>query len=194
MNTSPFLVEKIQDGAAGLAIENLVSAITAGYHTQHNADDTHGTITASGSISERARTTPMGVWITLPYSGITFGSDTATATWTVTSANVQDLRYMLMGQTMTVRWSIFASAVGTAAARNVYFTLPLGTVIPTAQYTAFPFSSNGVAGTGFASAVQRPNGGPGSINLNPSVDGTVNWAISGALYVFGQIAFEVTGI
>lgn len=196
MNTSPFLSAQIKDGAAGLAIENAIAAITAAYHTQHNADDTHKTITATGSISERKRTTPMGVWIDLPYSGISFGSDTATATWTVPKANVDNFRYMLIGQTMTISWSLSGTTIGTTAAQGIYFTLPVGTFIQSGREvsTAFPYNDNGTTGIGMARSIQRPNGGPASIVLFKNATGSVFWTVSPALYVFGQITFEVTGI
>jgi len=91
-------------GFLALQLTNLVATIGAGYHTEHNLDDTHKTITASGSISEHGRRTPLGEWIPLPFSTLAFVG-LGTMTWTV-SPTLATIKYMVVGKTVFLVFNI----------------------------------------------------------------------------------------
>lgn len=83
-------------------ISQLAASIGATWDQQHTDDGGHGTITATGSISERSRTTPIGEWIDIPFDA----DDFAGGGWTVTSADVFYLRYRLIGTSMQVQFNV----------------------------------------------------------------------------------------
>jgi hypothetical protein len=83
---------QIKDKAAKSACELIASVVSAGYHIQHNTNDTHKTITATGPISERKRTVPIGAWTDIAFLATNY---TATGTtWVVTAAEQVTLKYM----------------------------------------------------------------------------------------------------
>jgi hypothetical protein len=49
-------------------LELLGASIAAGFYKEHNQDDTHSTIHATGKIYEQGRTTAIGEWKTVPYN------------------------------------------------------------------------------------------------------------------------------
>jgi len=89
--------------------------------------DNAGSMTLAGSIIERNRTTPMGEWITIPYSaGLFTGS--GSMTWTVTAGGVTTLAYMLIGRTAFVFFNI-TGVVGGTASSDLYISLPFNPTI-----------------------------------------------------------------
>jgi hypothetical protein len=54
-------------GWIALTFNELVAAITAGYHTEQNDDDTHKVVHATGAICERGRPVALGVAIEVPF-------------------------------------------------------------------------------------------------------------------------------
>jgi len=179
---------EVKDHATREALVRVVSGLNAGYGVQHNANDTHGTITATGSIAERKRTVPMGAWSNVAFSASNY---TATGTtWTVTAAQQVTLKYTLIGTTLLVTFYINTSTVGGATA-NLFLTLPLNAAATVTAYGTCVYDDNATRGTGVilaATGTTSPQ-----LKLMKDIAGSVNWSNSAALTIAGQIAFEVSG-
>ena len=128
MNLGLSYLSQIKDGSSDAlgfvrqTIQQLITNIGQGYHKQHNANDTHGTITATGSISERGRTAAMGVWTSLMFLASYYTA--SASTWTVTASQQVTLKYMLIGTTLFVTFYINTSTLGGTPA-SLFITLPL---------------------------------------------------------------------
>ncbi len=186
---APF--DQIDDGNTKESLRKIVAALAAGYHVQHNPDDTHGTITSTGSVSERSRAIPQGVWIPVTYLAANFTA--AGATWTVTGAEVVVFKYMLLGLTMFVSWYLETTTLSAAVA-TLTLRIPV-TVIPNVQgFNACAYDDNGTRGIGTAQARRPASGSNGIfIDLSKDIRGSANWTNSAALTVAGQIQIEFTG-
>lgn len=162
----------------------LVAGIATGYHTEHNDDDTHSTIHATGAISERDRTTPLGEWIAAPFVAADFVG-TSPLTWTVSAAMVTSFRYMLIGKTLWVNIAIDGSTLGGSGASALTLKLPAHFMpLPGQQYFgACEYNEGGTSGTGVV-IVQT-----GTIQIFKP--GRVNWAPPVALNLHFQVACEI---
>lgn len=108
MNFSNSLAAQIKALPGGSFVsdtfDRLMHAITAGYTVQHNDDDTHATITATGSVSERGRAVPMGEWIFPTFDATRFTVSGASNTWVVPAPDPGNtfyaVAYTLIGKTM----------------------------------------------------------------------------------------------
>ncbi len=186
MNLGLAFLAQVQDSYARLTFDSLLANIGAGYHTQHNTDDTHGTITATGSISEYGRTTPLGDWIEVPFNA---GNYTAlgTMTWTVTAAQQLRLAYYLVGKTMVLNFYINSSTLGGAANTHLYLKIPdnylaaLGNAVGTTMVNnGTDYAGRAISGAGSERAyiiLRTANGG--------------NWDTASSASVSGQIAFDI---
>jgi hypothetical protein len=182
-----------QNGGGWIAsqIRELVAQVAAGYHTQHNDDDTHKTITATGAISERSRTTPMGEWISVALDASRF-SGSGSMTWTPAPVNGNGLAYMLVGKTMFVRWNLLTSVGGVASTvlnLKVHDTFRPASGITT--QVPFNYGDNGTTGTG--NVVINPyTTGNGVLLQFTHLPNTTNWALSTAnTSLVGEVFFEV---
>jgi hypothetical protein len=70
-----------------------------------------GDLVVAKDISEKARTTPMGHWIGVPYNAANFNS---AGTWTVEAADMALNRYTLIGKTMIWQLQINTSSLNVA--------------------------------------------------------------------------------
>lgn len=122
-------------------LDNMVKRITTAYGTEHLAGDTHGNVHAL-TVSERGRTTPMGVWIPVPWNALNFAG-TAT-TWTVTAAMQKVFSYMLIGTTIFVDWVFENTTIGAACA-DLFLTIPGGFVAARTWHGPYQASDNGAA-------------------------------------------------
>jgi hypothetical protein len=167
----------------------LVAQVAPAYHREHNDDDTHSTIHATGEIFERERTTAMGDWIVPPYLSTNF---TASAgTWAVSGTALGAFQFMLSGSTMTVAWYIESSTLATAAAATLFLRIPSNAVATRQFFGTCAYDDNGTLGTGVVQV--RPTSGGTRIELYKDVRGTATWSVSAALTVVGQVSFEVNG-
>ena len=188
MNLGLSLLAQIKDGFARKTIQDFISSVNTGYHKQHNVDDTHGTITASGAISERKRAVAMGVWTPVAFNAANFTA--SGTTWTVTSSEQRTLKYMLVGTTLWVTFYITTSAVG-ALSSNLFIALPLNASATVQAYSTCNYNDNGTYGTG---TIFIPTGTTSpKLQLMKNIDASVQWSSSSALTISGQVAFEVTG-
>ena len=114
--------------------KQLVAAISGGYHQQHNADDTHGTVTATGSITtadrfyEGTRKVGQGYWTNVQTGFLASGyTGSAAMTWTVASTDVIEYRYTVIGKTMILRFHIgTGSTVGGVLSNGLNLPFPAG--------------------------------------------------------------------
>jgi hypothetical protein len=104
---------KTLGGRVAQQLTSLKAAILGCYHTQHNADDTHSTITATGPISERGRSTPIGAWINEPFNAgdftITGAGNSIVVPAPAAAGNIAPISYMLVGTTLFC--NVFATGV-----------------------------------------------------------------------------------
>src|SRR5262245_39274243 len=97
-----------------------VGAISAGYHTEHTADDTHGAIHCT-SISERSRTTPMGEWQSLATPAVV-----GSGAMTVTIGTVRTYAWTLIGKTILVAFDFQSITIGGTPDLFIKVPIPAG--------------------------------------------------------------------
>jgi len=185
----------LKNGGGWIAqqVQEMVSQISTSFGREHNDDDTHSTIHATGSISEYDRSVAQGVWITIPFSACTFaGSATA---WTVAASNFSGVgfAYTLVGKTMTLAWNFQSTSV-TAGNATLNVTINLGGIHQTQQiFGTFHYSDNGTFGCGLCQ-VKGATATAFTLTLS-LVNPGANWAASVSnTDVRGQITFEIAGI
>lgn len=184
---------QIQDEWAKKSLKSIVAAITKGYGTQHNSNDTHSTITATGSVSERNRLTAMGVWQNVMFAATLFSSSPL-GSWRVAAANQQELSYMLVGTTMTVSFYLESSQIITTAPTYLTLTVPANAIATRQQSGTFSYDDNGTRGTGIAIVVPTNTASAVQIRLMKDMRGATTWTVSSACSLRGQFAFEVSGV
>lgn len=114
-------------------LSDVASAISAGWSIEHAADGRHKTVTASGPLYERGRTTALGEWTPVPFAAANFSANGA-MTWTVAASGVTTNRYTYIGKTLL--WSVWVTGtVGGVANTTLQLTLPNGAK---AAYAAAP--------------------------------------------------------
>ena len=184
------LADRSGGGWIAEGLNGIIAAILAGYHTQHNQNDTHATITATGSVSERSRTTAMGVWIPVSFLATNFGAQTGT--WTVTAAQQVAFAYMLVGTTMFLSWHL---SITTTSGTPTYLSLVLpGNALATrVQFGTFAYNDNGTKSTGVCRA-SPVSGNANQIQLFKDLTLTTTWGASANLTVAGSLACDVTGV
>lgn len=202
MNIGLTFLSQIQSGPVKLlggwvyqSFQQMIVAVTKGYHTEHNEDDTHKTITASGSITERARTSPMGDWINVPWANISFTASGSMA-WKTVAANLTGVgvSYILVGSTMTVAWNMAGTSVSGTPSTLLYFTVS-STISPvTTTCGTFHYNNNGTFGVGRCTVAPLSAGMQG-LRIGLNLVNMGNWSASVQnTDAVGQFSFEVTGV
>lgn len=179
-------IEQVRSQAnwVALQIERIVAGVVTSFHKEHNDDDTHGTIHASGPIFERERTVAIGDWIDVAFAATNF-TGSASMTWTVTSAQQVAFSYLKLGTTIYLNYWIEGAALGGTASASLRLKLPENVRI--AQYASAPFYAvNGAATTGRATAT------PGDRFITLFKTDNTNWSLASTVTVQGQIALEVS--
>jgi hypothetical protein len=185
-------------------LDTLGAQIGAGYHTQHNLDDTHGTITASGSISERKRTVPMGEWINPAFDASIYTYPGASNAWTVATptagTNIYPVSYTIVVKTLFWNLAVFLSTltVGGSASSLLEVALPHGIVV--AGLIA-PGAFQGRTHYGVCSITEGGTVMPGVLTASPGSSfigvqkATAANFIAGANFtVVGQVFFEMESV
>jgi len=96
---------RITNAAQDIYIQSLVDDLTSVTSEGSLRITRIGDIFASGAITERTRTLPMGEWYDVPFSASNYFVQTGSGTWVVgPAANIQS-RYTLIGKTMI--WSLY---------------------------------------------------------------------------------------
>jgi hypothetical protein len=181
-------------GFVALQFQNIIASITAGYHTEHNDDDSHGTIHATGPIAERGRSHAIGTWIRVPQVAADFTTETLAVTWDIPTADSaffrpdQGLAYMLIGTTMFVSFYLFDTSVTGGTTSVLYAKIPGGFRARRSMYNQVFASDAGTApATGYAAV---DTGVPGVITFGKS--DTTAWSVSSnATSIFGLLVFEI---
>ena len=182
--------DRVENGGGGwLAqqFESTIASLGASFHKEHNTDDTHKTINASGPISERGRVTPLGVWVDVPLAAPNF-SGAGAMTWTVPNTAALSLAYTLIGMTMILEFLILGSTVGGVVGYPLQITIPNNFRAVRYVDGVYFYSDNGGPVTAGLCEV-APNGT--FVNLYKIPTGT-NWTASAAATdARGSLTFEV---
>lgn len=174
-------------GWIALTFNQLVAAVSAGYHKEHNTDDTHGAIHCT-SLSERNRTTPLGEWISAPIQADTF---TGSGAMTVSVSAMRTYAYTLMGKTLTVAWMLDTVTVGGTPDIFIKIKIPGGYTSAKVMLANTYASDNGTARI-VPTTVQQPSASAEPYIFVAIAGFATNWSASaGNTKLFGQISFEV---
>ena len=131
---SPYVEQVRAQSGAFVAdmLKRLEVAITTSFHKQHNQDDSHSTIRATGAIYERNRTAAIGEFIIPPFAPAQYTADVGT--WVPTAAQVKDYSYELRGMIATVSADIEGSTI--TGANTVLMTQIPATMVAARQQKA----------------------------------------------------------
>lgn len=154
----------------------LVAGLTAGYHTEHNTDDTHSSnITLDG--------TPLGKWtsVNVAQAGVT-----GSGAMTIASVTITTLRYTILNRLMIVTFFI-AGTVGGTPDTYIILTVPNAKATASIMYAACTVFDNATYQSGYCFTDPTIPRQIRIIKQNQAV-----WT-AGAVSVWGQIAFEITG-
>ena len=190
IDTGPTAVESSHQGwFTWDTFKKVISAIVAGYETEHNPDDTHKTIHATGTIAERARTVPMGNWIEMPFTASDYTTDNGTA-WTVAISNIQVARYMLIGATLFLNLRIINTTLAAGAPSALRLQLPNNFTVASDALSLVRLTDNGAFSAGYCQVTQ-----PSLKNRLQfiRIDSSVFTASAGATGVEGLIIVELAG-
>jgi hypothetical protein len=179
--------------------------VTAGYTVQHNDDDTHATITATGPISERGRTVPMGEWIDPPFDANWFTVTGAGNSWVVSAPTVVSqfyrVSYTLIGKTMFLNVNITNSKLTIATGVN-----QISVAVPPGYRIAGTFASPNFVGRVHRNVGECINagtqqgvyfdaqGGVAFILIKLLAGGNFADDSGGSFSVSGQCMFEVEAV
>lgn len=175
-------------GWIALQLNKLVATISAGYHTEHNSDDTHRDIHAN-SISERGRLTANGVWSSVPFNPANFVGSGA---MTVSVGSQVVFAYTLYGKTMLITFVLNSVTIGGTPDTYIKIRIPGGyTSGRTAVSSIIAFNNSATVGSLAYALMQAP-----SATTEPYVFCALavsgSWAASAAFTsLYGQICFEI---
>ena len=188
MNTANANIGQIRKEAGGYtadALTRLDAAILTGYHTEHNPDDTHKIIHATGPVFERSRTTALGDPIAIPFVPGDFTANAA-MTWTVGAGDITTWSYTLIGTRMIVDCVIQNTTVGGAVAQILQMKIPGGWYAAASAFNPIYALDNAVASSVVASVLINTN-----IIRLIRLD-AANWtAAAAATSVYGQLGFPI---
>ncbi len=167
-------------GWIALTFNQLVAAITASYHKEHNSDDSHkgSTISIDG--------TPMGRYFTMSTADAAFMGSGA---MTVTAVVITTLRYRQINRDMLVDFHV-AATVGGTPAPFILFTIPQQKQAVVNFHNACIGEEAGVRVLAYA-FVQAPTNATFVGKIAISRYDSANWT-AGAVSFFGQLSFEVS--
>jgi len=180
----------LKNGGGWIAqqVQEIIAQISTSFGREHNDDDTHSTINATGTIAERGRTFPLGEMIPVPYLAGNFTGN-GTMTWTVDGTDVNNLAYAVIGKLMFLAFNISATSVGGAVNSALQIAIPSHAMSSRYGAGSYQYADNGVAGAGAWQV--SPNGTV--VQLFNAASG--NWTASANnTTVVGTAIFEVTGI
>jgi hypothetical protein len=139
------------------AITTILLSVTTAYHVEHEVDDRHKTIHATGSIFERGRTvTALGDPYDVPFVPAHFTGFGA-QTWTVDAGDVVTWAYTLSGSTMTLWFDLRTTAVGGTPSAGLVLTIPDGWYAARVVRNPVYLIDNGVAATGYVLSALNSN-------------------------------------
>lgn len=194
---------KTDSGALRTGLEQVGTNIASAFLVEHTNDNTHGTIHASGTISERGRTTPMGEWINVSFTAVTLNIPGAGNSWVnvaqAPGTTFYQLSYVLIGKTMWLNVALPLTSLTVASATGVAtVNLPSG-------FRVAGVSSGGsfVGRSYFGHCVILNTGAqvPGVLFASAGATAVTIQQVSGANYITdtsftveGQIMLEVEAV
>ncbi len=188
MKADAAYIEEVRkdSGPAAESLKRLGASVMTGYHTEHEADDRHKIIHATGAIFERGRTvTALGDPYNVPFRPGDFTGFGA-QTWTVAAGNVTTWAYTLIGSTMTLWFDIRTSTVGGTPSAALQIKIPDGWYAALTVTNDIKIIDNAVVGTGYVQSTIKTN------QLFVFRSDNANWAASvSATNVAGMISFPV---
>jgi hypothetical protein len=110
----------LDSGAAGAATSKVTVTATTDIHLA-------GPVTTTSTITERARTTPMGEWTSVAFAGGNFTAS-GSMTWTVDSGDQVTYAYKLVGKSLTVAVWLATTTVGGTLSTQLNVAIPGGFV------------------------------------------------------------------
>lgn len=185
-------------------LDRFAAQLLTGYGTEHDIDtDRHSTIRATGSISERGRTTPMGEWVNPEFDATAYSVVGAGNSWSVPTPNagasLWPLSYTLIGKTMFLNVEIVNSSItiGTPIS-SVSIRIPDDFRVSGLRTAAV----RGRSAFGFAYIINNGSAFTGYFNVPPSTStetrdfsvqrvGVGSFVTSTDFTIIGQVFFEV---
>lgn len=165
--------------------QEVAVAVQNGYHVEHNTDDTHKIIHASGSIFERGRTSyALGDSISVPFRPSDYSANGA-MTWTVLATVVTNISYALIGPRMIYDVFIYPAAIGGVANTRLLIKIPDGFYAKRDHINMCGIVDNGAQLPGLIIAVKNSN----MLQVGRYDGG--NFTVGANAGVFGQICLEV---
>lgn len=143
-------------------------------------------IEAGGGFRERLRTVNLGEWTTPTFAAGNFAAGGA-MTWTVSSGNVTNFQYALVGKTMQINWSIVSTTIGGTPSSTLTIAVPGGFTIAKDVRTRCIVLNNAV----YTDAMVYALSGATILRIYKDPTTTTNYT-AGATETHGQISFEVT--
>lgn len=145
-------------------LHTVSAAVATAFHRQHNVDDTHATIIATGTITEKSRSKAMGYWLNFAPLGADKFAGSAAA-WTVSVANQVLLEYMLIGETCFLHFDIGSTSV-TAGSTYLAVTLPTA-ILPVSgnQVNGCEVIDNGTFVAGFCQSAVNTTTAQGELRI-----------------------------
>lgn len=139
--------------------------------------DRAGSAIVFGDVYEKARTTPMGGWISIPFNASNFTA--GAGTWTLQAGDQNTFAYALIGKVMVVTFIFTATSVSTACTTlTANIGVPFAASCPSSFWYNDPTSAGWKLGylSGVASGLQ----------FTKDPNGTVQWAVStDTTYIYG---------
>jgi hypothetical protein len=168
------------------AMKRMGAAVMSAFHQEHESDNRHKIIHATGAIFERGRTvTALGDPYSIPFTPGDF-TGFGTMTWTVGATDITTWAYALSGSTMTLWFDLRATTIGGVATAAVQIKIPSGWYAALTVSNACQLLDNAVAATGYIQS---------TINTNQLLvfrtDLAVWTASANNTRVHGQISFPV---
>ena len=172
-----------------------VGTVMTSFHKEHNDDDTHKVIRASGAIYERGRTVAaMGETIAVPFVPAQFTAS-GTMTFVPTIANTA-IVYHLIGMRMFLEFQIINAVVAGVASNRLRLQIPNGYWAARSTLNIIRVIDSGAAAAaGFAIVSDFASSGvpPAGRVVEFALIGNGNWAAGGAANtsIQGELSFEV---
>lgn len=163
----------------------LAASIMESFHREHNDDDTHKTITASGLIYERKRTKAIGETIVEPFRPGDF-TGFGTMTWTVTQAAFITFDWNLVGDRMLLSFDLRNTTVVAVLTAALQMKIPGGYYAKRADANLCRILDNAVQATGYVQSTMDSN-----LLLIQRMDGANFAAAAANTSVKGQLNFKV---
>lgn len=156
-----------------------------GYHREHNDDDTHKIIHASGAVYERNRAKAMGETIIEPFRPGDF-TGFGTMTWTVGQADVVTYDWHLVGDRMVLSFDLRNTTVVVVVTVALQMKIPGGYYAKRADANLCRILDNAVQATGYVQSTMDSN-----LLLIQRMDGANFTAAAANTSVKGQLDFKV---